>query len=90
MWVMRFCGNRRAVLFDLWPSRQVKRVVIDFLGARGLKDERQAKVAAGLLQELVHVQGRADFERALEALVRLKLAFPELETNIRLRQEDLA
>jgi hypothetical protein len=80
----------RGGLYDLWPSRQVKRALIDFLGVRGLKDERQAKVAAGLLQELLHVQGRADFERALEALVRLKIAYPELETNIRLRQEGLA
>jgi hypothetical protein len=39
---------------------------------------------------LVHVQGRADFERALEALVRIKLAFPELETIIRVRLEGLA
>ncbi len=86
----RVQGFFRMGLFDLWPSREVKREVIDFLGARGLKDERQAKVAAGLLQELVRVQGRADFERALEALVRIKLAFPELVTNIRLRQEGLA
>ncbi len=85
--VQGFC---RAALFDLWPDRRVKRQVAEFLGGRGQRDERQAKVAAGLLEEFVRVQGRADFERALEALVRMKLAFPELETSIRLRQEGLA
>jgi HEAT repeats len=80
----------RAAMFDLWPDRVVKHRVVEFLGQRGLKDESQARVAADLLSELVRLQGQADFERALEALVRLKLAYPDLDTPIHLRAEGLA
>jgi hypothetical protein len=76
-----FC---RAALFDLWPQRKVKSGVIDFLTARGLEDAAQAQVVATILGDVVRVQGRADFEQALTALVRLKLAYPELETTVSL------
>ncbi len=85
--VQDFC---RAALFDLWPDRQVKRRVIDLLRERGLRDEAEAKVAAALLSEAVRLRGRGDFERALDALVRLKLAYPALECPIHLREEGLA
>jgi len=39
-------------------------------------------VAARLLGELVRVQGRADFERAMDALVRIQLAYRKLTTAI--------
>lgn len=78
--VQDFC---KAALFELWPDRHVKRGVIDLLGARGLQDAEQAGIAAKVLSEMVRVKGRADFERALEALVRIKLAFPEVEASIR-------
>ena len=58
--VIDFC---RKALLDLWPDRGVKRPVLDFLGERGLEDERQATVAARVLGEMVRLQGRADFER---------------------------
>lgn len=76
-----FC---RSALFDLWPQRKVKRGVIDFLTARGLEDAAQAQVVATILGDVVRVQGRADFEQALTALVRLKIAYPELETTVNL------
>jgi hypothetical protein len=75
-------GFFRACLFDLWPSRNEKRLVLDFLVARGLKDERQAEVSARVLGDFVRVKGRADFERALEGLVRLRIAFPEVESRV--------
>ena len=74
----------RTCLFDLWPDRRVKRRVADFLLQRGLEDPQQAELAAHILADLARVHGRADFERALEALVRLKLAHPEVEAGINL------
>jgi hypothetical protein len=75
----------RAALFDLWPERKVKRQVLDFLVARGLGDEREARVAAAILGDAVRLQGRADFERALEGLVRLQLAYPDVDTAVVVR-----
>jgi hypothetical protein len=72
----------RACLFDLWPSRVEKRNVVDFLLARGLEDERQAEVAARLLGDFVRSKTRYDFERALEALVRIRLAHPGVESRV--------
>jgi hypothetical protein len=83
--VQDFC---RAALFDLWPDRRVKRQVIDLLRERGLRSEAEARVAARLLGEMVRLRGKGDFERALDALVRLQLAYPDLETAIHLRMED--
>jgi hypothetical protein len=74
-------GFFRMALFDLWPSRNEKRAVMDFLLQRGMKDERQAEVAARVLGEFVRTKGKADFERALEGLVRIKLAYPEIESR---------
>jgi hypothetical protein len=71
----------RTALFDLWPSRIEKNTVVDFLLKRGLKDERQAEVACRVLGDFVRVKSKRDFENALEALVRLKLAFPEVESR---------
>ncbi|MFO0606487.1 MAG: hypothetical protein U0324_25165 [Polyangiales bacterium] len=72
----------RACLFDLWPSRVEKRNVVDFLLARGLVDERQAEVASRVLGDFVRTKGRQDFERALDALVRLRMAHPEVESRV--------
>jgi hypothetical protein len=80
----------RSALFDVWPERRVKRQVIDFLAKRGLEDEGQAAVAAGLLGEFVRLQSRGDFERALEALARIRLAFPKADNPLTLRAEALA
>jgi hypothetical protein len=83
-------GFFRAALFDLWPERRVKHDVIDFLTARGLRDKQQAEVAAGILGDVVRVQGRADFERALEGLVRLKLAYPQVQAGVSLQPGGVA
>jgi len=77
----------RSAMFDLWPSRAEKQKVVEYLTTRGLKDAEQAKFAAVLLRDVVFFQGRADFERALEGLVRLKLAWPEAVEQVALQGE---
>jgi hypothetical protein len=74
----------RSALFDPWPDRSIKRRVIDLLGDRGLRDENQAEVAAGILRDFVRTATRTDFERAAAVLVRLKLQYPQLETALSL------
>jgi hypothetical protein len=75
-------GFFRTAVLDLWPSRAVKRKVLEFVASRGLQDAEQASVAAEFLAAVVRTQNRADFERALEALVRIRLAFPEVENAV--------
>jgi hypothetical protein len=76
-----FC---RAALLDLWPNRRVKQAAIDLLRARGVEDTAQAEVAAVILGDIVRTRNRADAERALEALVRIKLAHPEVPSTVEL------
>jgi len=78
----RLEGFFRTCLYDLWPSRVEKRAVVDFLLARGLVDERQAEVASRVLGDFVRTQGRQDFERALDALVRIRLEHPDVESRV--------
>ncbi len=78
----RLEGFFRTCLYDLWPSRVEKRAVVDFLLARGLVDERQAEVSARILGDFVRTKGRQDFERALDALVRLRMEHPEVESRV--------
>lgn len=77
----------RGALFDLWPERVVKQRVLDFLIERGLRAEGQARVVVPILTDVVRMQGRADFEHALEGLVRIKLAFPEVASPVTLQEE---
>jgi len=72
----------RAAFLDLWPQRAVKRRMVEFVLSRGLQDAQQGEAAAHILADVVRLHGRADAERALEALVRIKLAYPEVDANI--------
>jgi hypothetical protein len=72
----------RAAMLDLRPDRLVKRRIVDFLLHRGLRDAGQAEVAARLLGEFARMDVRADSEPALEALVRLNLAYPGLKSPV--------
>ncbi|MBL8798643.1 MAG: hypothetical protein JNM56_32410 [Planctomycetia bacterium] len=72
----------RTAFLDLRPRRAIKRRMVDFLLQRGLQDTRQAEAAALILGDVLRLHGRADAERALEALVRLKLAFPEIDAAV--------
>src|SRR5262249_27973952 len=77
-----FC---RAALFDLWPQAAVKRGIVAFLTRRALEDREQAALVAAILGDVARVQGRGDFERAMEALVRIKLAYPDVPATVNLR-----
>lgn len=72
----------RTVLLDVSPDRDAKRAVLAFLAARGLCDERQAEVACRLLGELVRSKTKDDFERALAALAKIKVAFPSVDAAV--------
>lgn len=72
----------RRALLDVLPDRREKRLVVEFLRERGMRDERQAEVASRVLGEFVRTRGRADFESALDALVRLKLQYPQVESVV--------
>lgn len=75
-------GFFRAALFDLWPSRNEKREVVEFLTKRGMRDERQAEVASRVLGDFVRTKAKRDFEGALEALVRIKIEYPDVESRV--------
>jgi hypothetical protein len=80
-----FC---RAALLDRWPIRSVKRQAIRLLQSRGVESRDQAEVAAAILGDIVRRQGREDFELALEALVRIKMAYPDVATTLELLGRD--
>lgn len=73
-------GFFRRALLDVRPSRAEKRRVVEFLLARGLRDERQAELASRVLGEFARTRAKADTEAALDALLRLKLAHPAVES----------
>ncbi|HEY3325079.1 MAG TPA: hypothetical protein VGP72_31790 [Planctomycetota bacterium] len=77
-------GVCRSALLDVWPQLKLKRRVIAFLRKRGVCDPEQAKACLLLLEELVATQGRADREDILDALVRIKLAQPEAQSEMSL------
>lgn len=77
----------RAGLFDTWPRRRLKHGIIEFLLRRGLQDRDQAEFVVRLLGEFVCVEGQNDFERALQALTQLQLAFDNLPSPVVLRSE---
>jgi hypothetical protein len=72
----------RAAVFDLWPERLVKRVVIDFLRNRGLKDPFQAVIAVELLGDFARSATREDADRALHAIVSILLVHPETPSPV--------
>ena len=78
----RLEGYFRAVLFDTWPSRPLKYGTIAFLLERGLRDEGQARFVVDVLQSVLRTQTRGDFERIVQALALLQIAFPEIETPL--------
>jgi hypothetical protein len=66
----------RACLFDAWPQTAVKQRAVRILCERGSRDAAQAGLAINILEDLVRVSCRRDFEGALAALTRLRLAWP--------------
>ncbi len=84
----RLDGLFRAVLFDLQPERRLKRVVVDFLVERGEADAAEAAVVARILDDAVHSSIQADFEHALVALTRLRLAQPATASLVTLTEAE--
>lgn len=74
----------RAVLFDVRPDRKLRARVLDFLVERGLCDGAQADLAASVLGDVVRSVTHDVRERALEGLVRLQLAYPEVTSPVHL------
>jgi hypothetical protein len=77
----------RKVLFDLAPSRAAKSRAIELLAGNGERDESLARLAVPILGDLLRTQTRQDFEEALAALLRIHLAFPNLERRRGSRRE---
>ena len=71
-----------ACLFDVRPARDIKQGLLDFLLERGLADERQAEVVAGLLTAVVRSRTEYDFQRVSAALARIQLAHPEVSSDL--------
>jgi hypothetical protein len=75
----------RAALMDLSPDRAMKRRVLQLLATRGVRDENQAEMAASILKDFVHTAVKNDFELATTALISIQLAFPTLDTGLKVR-----
>jgi hypothetical protein len=76
----------RTVLLDVTPDRAMKHAAVVFLTTRGLADERQAEVVVRLLGEFVRSKTKDDFDRAIRALTRIKIAYPAVDSAVSLRQ----
>jgi len=74
----------RTVLLEIKPQKMVKQRLISFLSSRGQKDELQAEIAIRLLGEFARTQGKQDFEQVIEALVRIRLAFPNVASPVQI------
>jgi hypothetical protein len=74
----------RAVLFDVRPDRKLRTRVLGLLVERGLCDGAQADLAASILGDVVRSVTHDVRERALEGLVRLQLAYPEVTSPVHL------
>jgi hypothetical protein len=74
----------RAVLFDVRPDRKLRTRVLGLLVERGLCDGAQADLAASILGDVLHSATHDVRERALEGLVRLQLAYPEVTSSVHL------
>src|SRR5262249_35549512 len=80
-------GFCKTGIFDYYPHRVLKHGIIKLLERRGMQDQKQAEIAAAILSDFLHLEGRSDFEDVLEALVRIKLAFPTVAMPVQLPQE---
>ncbi len=72
----------RKGLLDTWPDRKTKTRMLNFLAERGEGDRGQAVVAMKILHHVLRSQTLTDFELALAAAARLKLAHPDLPSDV--------
>jgi hypothetical protein len=77
----------RKGLLDTWPDRKTKTRMLEFLAERGEADRGQAVVAMKILDTVLRVNTQIDFELALCAATRLKLAHPDLTSDVSVSME---
>jgi hypothetical protein len=77
----------RKGLLDTWPDRNTKTRMLEFLAERGEQDRGQAVIAMKILSTVLRVNTRIDFELALAAAARLKLAHPDLPSEVNISME---
>ncbi|HET6584042.1 MAG TPA: hypothetical protein VFG69_11350, partial [Nannocystaceae bacterium] len=80
----RIEGFMRTTLFDPRPNRGLKVGLLELLLDRGLMDENQAELVAGVLGDLLRTHTVFDFQRVSQALARIQTAFPEVTTELQL------
>jgi hypothetical protein len=83
--LVRLDGLFRGVLFDVGARKDTRRAVVAFLEERGQLDEAQAEVALAILGDFVRTRTVDDRERALAAIVKIKLRFPALTSVVTLK-----
>lgn len=74
-------------LLETWPDRQTKTRMLEFLAKRGEGDRGQAVVALRILNIVLQSKTQLDFELALAAVTRLKLAHHDLPSDVALMLE---
>ncbi len=76
-------------LLDTWPSRKTKNRMLEFLALRGENDRGQAVYALQILETVLRSTTKVDFELALAAITRLKVAHPDLPSDVQVTLEDV-
>jgi hypothetical protein len=61
--------------------------MLEFLAERGEQDRGQAVIAMRILSAVLRVDTQIDFELALAAATRLKLAHPDLPSEVSISRE---
>ncbi|HWB80569.1 MAG TPA: hypothetical protein VG755_36645, partial [Nannocystaceae bacterium] len=76
----------RTTLFDLRPDRRLKVGLLDFMLARGAMDERQAELVVGILGDVLRTATVFDFQRIVQIVTTLQLAYPSATSDLRLSE----
>ena len=79
----------RKGLLETWPDRKTKTRMLEFLARRGEHDRGQAVIAMKILSAVLRTQTQIDFELALAAVTRLKLAHPDLPSDVTVMLEEV-
>jgi hypothetical protein len=76
-------------LLETWPDRQTKTRMLEFLTKRGEQDRGQAVIAMKILNPVLRTKTQIDFELALASATRLKLAHPDLPSDVNVLREPI-
>ncbi len=77
----------RKGLLDTFPNRNIKTRMLEFLVQRGERDRGQAVIAMKILHPVLQVHTQIDFELALAAVTRMKIAYPDLPSEVSVLRE---